>query len=139
MTRDRREGEAHVGDLKFRVIDTAGLEDAPEESLPGRMRMQTEAAIAEANAVVFLMDARAGVVPDDGHFAQMLLRSGKPVILAANKAEGRAGLAGAYESFRLGLGDPILLSAEHGDGMADLYQTIAAHEAGRARPRPRRR
>ncbi|MEM7565977.1 MAG: ribosome biogenesis GTPase Der [Pseudomonadota bacterium] len=128
VTRDRREGEAQFADLHFRVIDTAGLEDAPEESLPGRMRMQTEAAIDEADAVVFLMDARAGVMPDDEHFAQLLLKSGKPVILAANKAEGRAGQAGAYEAFRLGLGDPIILSAEHGDGMADLYQAIAAEE-----------
>lgn len=128
VTRDRREGEAQFADLRFNVIDTAGLEDADEESLPGRMRAQTEAAIEEADAVVFLMDAKAGVVPDDEHFAQLLLKSGKPVILAANKSEGRDGRAGAYEAFRLGLGDPILLSAEHGDGMVDLYQSIAAHE-----------
>ena len=126
VTRDRREGAAQFADLHFDVIDTAGLEDAPDETLPGRMRMQTEAAIAEADAVVFLMDARVGVVPDDTHFAQLLQRSGKPVILAANKAEGRAGQNGAYEAFQLGLGDPIILSAEHGDGMADLYQAIGA-------------
>jgi GTP-binding protein len=124
VTRDRREGTAHLGDLTFTIIDTAGLEEARPESLSGRMRAQTEAAIAGADAVLFLIDARAGVVPDDRVFANLLRRAGKPTILVANKSEGRKGLAGAYEGFDLGLGDPVAVSAEHGDGLADLYDAL---------------
>jgi GTPase len=124
VTRDRREGEARLGPLRFRVVDTAGLEEADEASLLGRMRAQTEAAVAEADAVLFVIDARAGLLPADRPFAELVRRSGKPVILVANKAEGGAGLAGAYEAFGLGLGDPVPLSAEHGEGLADLAEAL---------------
>jgi GTPase len=124
VTRDRREGEARLGDLEFRIIDTAGLEEATEESLLGRMRAQTEAAIGDAGIILFVIDARVGILPADRPFAELVRRSGKPVILIANKAEGGAGMAGAYEAFGLGLGDPVPLSAEHGEGMADLYEAL---------------
>src|ERR671927_1613113 len=101
VTRDRREGEARLGPLHFRVIDTAGLEEAEEATLLGRMRAQTEAAIAEADVVLFVVDARAGILPADKPFAEMARRSSKPVIVVANKAEGGAGLAGAYDAFSL--------------------------------------
>ncbi len=127
VTRDRREGEARLGDLEFRVIDTAGLEEATEESLLGRMRAQTEAAISDADVILFVIDARAGILPADRPFAEMVRRSGKPVILIANKAEGTGGMAGAYESFSLGLGEPVPLSAEHGEGMADLFEALMPH------------
>ncbi|MBQ0824415.1 ribosome biogenesis GTPase Der [Microvirga terrae] len=127
VTRDRREGEAKLGDLEFRIIDTAGLEEATEESLLGRMRAQTEAAIADADVILFVIDARAGILPADRPFAEMVRRSGKPVILIANKAEGSGGMAGAYEAFGLGLGEPVPLSAEHGEGMADLFEALMPH------------
>jgi GTP-binding protein len=129
VTRDRREGDARLGDLSFRIIDTAGLEEADESSLLGRMRAQTETAIAEADVVLFLIDARAGLLPADRPFAELARRSGKPVILVANKAEGGAGMAGAYEAFGLGLGDPVPLSAEHGEGLADLYEALEPYVA----------
>ena len=124
VTRDRREGEAELGWLQFRVIDTAGLEEADAESLSGRMRRQTEAAIAEADVVLFLIDARAGVLPADRTFAELVRRSGQPVVLLANKVEGRQGMEGAYEAFTLGLGDPVPISAEHGEGLADLIEAL---------------
>jgi GTP-binding protein len=127
VTRDRREGEARLGDLEFRIVDTAGLEEADENTLLGRMRSQTEAAIDDADVILFVIDARSGILPADKPFAELVRRSGKPVILLANKAEGAAGLAGAYDSFSLGLGDPVPLSAEHGEGMADLFQALAVH------------
>jgi GTP-binding protein len=132
VTRDRREGEARLGPLSFRIIDTAGLEEAEEGSLLRRMRDQTEAAIAEADVVLFLMDARAGVLPADRPFADLVRRSGKPVVLVANKAEGGAGLAGAYDAFALGLGEPVPFSAEHGEGMGELFDALLPHvgEAG---------
>ncbi len=126
VTRDRRAGEARLGDLNFTVIDTAGLEEGGVETLSGRMRAQTEAAIEDADAIFFLVDARVGVTPEDRHFASLARRAGKPLILIANKAEGRAGEAGAYEAFALGLGDPVPLSAEHGDGFAELYSALLA-------------
>ncbi len=126
VTRDRREGEARLGDLVFTIVDTAGLETGDGETLAGRMRAQTEAALADCDAVLFLIDARAGVTEGDRHFAQGVRRSGKPVILVANKAEGSAGRDGAYEAFNLGLGDPIAISAEHGEGLSDLYDALAA-------------
>ncbi|WP_201860241.1 ribosome biogenesis GTPase Der [Microvirga soli] len=127
VTRDRREGEARLGDLEFRIIDTAGLEEATEESLLGRMRAQTEAAIVDADVILFVIDARSGILPADRPFAEMVRRSGKPVILIANKAEGSSGMAGAYDAFSLGLGDPVPLSAEHGEGMADLFEALMPH------------
>jgi GTP-binding protein len=126
VTRDRREGEARLGDLVFTIVDTAGLETGDSDTLAGRMRAQTEAALADCDAVLFLVDARAGVTEGDRHFAQLVRRSSKPVILVANKAEGSAGRDGAYEAFSLGLGDPIAISAEHGEGLSDLYDALAA-------------
>jgi GTP-binding protein len=125
VTRDLREGDARLGDLRFTVIDTAGLEDATDDSLQGRMRRLTERAVAMADACLFVIDARAGITPDDTLFAGLLRRGGKPVILAANKAEGRAAEAGLIEAYELGLGEPIAVSAEHGEGMAELAVTLA--------------
>jgi GTPase len=124
VTRDRRLAEANIGELKFQVIDTAGLEEADAESLAGRMRAQTQMAIAEADVVLFLIDARAGLTPSDRFFADVARRSQKPVILVANKFEGKAGETGYYDSFELGLGDPVPLSAEHGTGLADLFEAL---------------
>lgn len=124
VTRDRREGEAHLGDLTFTVIDTAGLEEATGDSLEARMRRQTDTAIADADVCLLLMDARAGVTPLDKRFAQILRKSPTPVVLAANKCEGGAGEAGRMEAYELGLGAPIPLSAEHGEGLSALYQSL---------------
>lgn len=124
VTRDRREGAAHLGDLDFTIIDTAGLEESDNDTLSGRMRQQTEAAIGLADAIFFMIDARVGVTPTDRHFASLVRRASKPVILIANKAEGGRGEAGAYEAFDLGLGDPIALSAEHGDGFSELFSAL---------------
>jgi GTP-binding protein len=126
VTRDRREGEARIGDLDFIAIDTAGLDDAAPETLAGRMRLQTEEAARNADVSLFVIDARAGVTPLDSHFAEILRAMGRPVVLVANKAEGRAGDAGLLEAYSLGLGDPVAVSAEHGDGMADLQEAILA-------------
>ncbi|MGV7031459.1 ribosome biogenesis GTPase Der [Methylobacterium symbioticum] len=123
VTRDRREGDVQFGGLSFRVIDTAGLEEADDDTLTGRMRMQTEAAILAADVVLFVIDARAGVLPADQPFAELVRRSGVPVILIANKAEGGA-IAGAYEAFSLGLGDPVPFSAEHGEGLGELHEAL---------------
>lgn len=124
VTRDRRRADASIGQLKFQVIDTAGLEEADEDSLEGRMRSQTEKAIEEADISLFLIDARSGLLPADATFAKLLRKSGKPVILAANKAEGRKAESGFYEAFKLGFGEPIGLSAEHGLGMGDLHDEL---------------
>jgi GTPase len=129
VTRDRREGEASLGDLRFRVIDTAGLDAAEEGSLGARMQAQTERAVDAADVALFLVDARSGVTPLDRHFADLLRRRKTPVVLVANKAEGRSGAAGLYEAFALGLGEPVAVSAEHGDGMADLYGALAPFAA----------
>ncbi|MBV8685558.1 MAG: ribosome biogenesis GTPase Der [Alphaproteobacteria bacterium] len=124
VTRDRREGEASLLGLDFRVIDTAGYEDEDPATLPGRMRAQTEAAVAEADAALFLVDARAGLTPLDEEIGRWLRAGATPVILAANKAEGRAGEAGVMEAYGLGLGEPIPISAEHGEGVVDLFEHL---------------
>ncbi|MGD1935140.1 MAG: ribosome biogenesis GTPase Der [Candidatus Phaeomarinobacter sp.] len=124
VTRDRREGTAELGDLKFTVIDTAGFEDAGGDVLPARMRRQTEAAIEAADVCLFLVDARAGLTPLDEEIARILRKGDTPVILAANKCEGKAAEAGRIEAFRLGLGEPLGISAEHGEGTSDLYQAL---------------
>jgi GTP-binding protein len=124
VTRDWREAPVSVGDLSFRLIDTAGLEEAAAETLAGRMRRQTEAAIAEADLVLFLIDARAGITPADEHFAAVLRTSGRPVVVVANKTESAAADPGVLEAYALGFGDPIPASAEHGIGMPDLYDAI---------------
>ena len=126
VTRDRRFATGRLGDLDLELIDTAGFEDVADESLEARMRVQTERAIDEADVALFVVDAREGVVALDEVFAEILRKRDKPVVLAANKAEGRAGEAGALEAFGLGLGEPVPISAEHGEGMADLYAAIAA-------------
>ena len=126
VTRDRREGDAQLGDLAFKVIDTAGLEDAERDSLSARMQAHTAAAIAQADAILFLIDARAGASASDRVFADMVRKSGKHAILVANKSEGRAGEAGALEAYALGLGDPVAISAEHGEGLAELYGALRA-------------
>ncbi|MBO6784180.1 MAG: ribosome biogenesis GTPase Der [Alphaproteobacteria bacterium] len=126
VTRDRREGEGRLADLSFRVVDTAGLEDAFDDSLPARMRRQTEAAIDDADLVLLVVDARAGITPLDEHFADWLRSRGANVLLIANKCEGRAGEAGYLEAYSLGLGEPVALSAEHGEGIHLLYDAIAA-------------
>jgi GTP-binding protein len=126
VTRDRREGEARLGDLSFKVIDTAGLEDAERKTLSARMQAQTAAAMAQADAVLFLVDARDSATATDRAFANLVRRSGKPTILVANKTEGRAGAAGALESYALGLGEPIAISAEHGEGLVELYDALRA-------------
>jgi GTPase len=124
VTRDRREGEASLGDLSFTVIDTAGLEDSGPETLSGRMRAQTETAIAQADAIFFMIDARIGPTPDDRQFAKLARKSGKPTVLIANKMEGTAGQPGRYDSYALGLGEPIGISAEHNEGLVDLYDAL---------------
>jgi GTP-binding protein len=125
VTRDRAYAKARLGDRELELIDTAGFEDVRDASLEARMRVQTEAAVAEADAVLFMIDARAGVTPLDKTFAEVLRRSGKPVILAANKCEGAAGDAGLYEAYELGLGEPIPISAAEGDGLSDLYRALS--------------
>ncbi|MBX3529132.1 MAG: ribosome biogenesis GTPase Der [Rhizobiaceae bacterium] len=124
VTRDRRIHAAKLQDLRFEVIDTAGFEEAAPASLAARMRRQTETAIGEADIVVFMVDARAGILPDDRAFADVVRRSGKPVVLVANKSESRAAEAGAVEAWELGLGEPVAISSEHGLGLPDLRDAI---------------
>ncbi|WP_026617997.1 ribosome biogenesis GTPase Der [Ensifer aridi] len=126
VTRDRRPGDAKLVDLKFRIIDTAGLEQSAPDSLQGRMWAQTEAAIDEADLSLFVIDAKAGLTPADETLAEMLRRRGKPVVVVANKAEARGSEGGFYDAFTLGLGEPCPVSAEHGQGMLDLRDAIIA-------------
>jgi GTPase len=127
VTRDRREGEAKLLGLDFRVIDTAGFEDEDAASLPGRMRQQTEAAVRDSDAALLLIDAREGLTALDEEIGRWLRAESTPIIVVANKVEGRSGEAGALEGYRLGLGDPIPISAEHGEGMADLFEALRPH------------
>jgi len=124
VTRDRRTHEARLQDLSFDVIDTAGFEDEAPQTLAGRMREQTEIAIGEADIILFMVDARSGLLPDDRAFADIVRRTGKPVVLAANKAEARGAQGGAVEAWELGLGEPVEISAEHGLGMSDLRDAL---------------
>jgi GTP-binding protein len=125
VTRDLREGDGRIGGLRFTVIDTAGLEEAEADSLPGRMRALTERAVDEADVALFVIDARIGVTPQDEVFADILRRRARHVLLLANKAEGRGGLSGAMEAWSLGLGEPVPFSAEHGEGMEALHDALA--------------
>lgn len=127
VTRDRREGEAHLLGLDFKIVDTAGYEDEDPQSLPGRMRRQTELAVRTADVVLFVIDARAGLTPLDEEIARWLRSSDTPVVLLGNKAEARAAEDGLMECWSLGLGEPVAISAEHGQGLADLFQAILPH------------
>jgi GTPase len=124
VTRDRREGEGRIADLKFWVVDTAGLEDAAPGSLGERMQAQTERALADVDVALLVIDAREGITEGDRHFTGWLRRKGKPVLLLANKAEGRVSLSTIGEAYSLGLGDPLPISAEHGEGLAELYERL---------------
>jgi GTPase len=126
VTRDWKEAVGRIGPLAFRLRDTAGLEDAAPESLAGRMQAQTEAALGDTDLALLVIDARAGVTPLDAHFARWLRRSGRKVVLVANKCEGRAGESGLGEAFGLGLDAPVAISAEHGDGLGELYEAMQA-------------
>ncbi len=129
VTRDRREGWARIGPLRFRAIDTAGLEEAAPETVAGRMMAQTERALEEADAALLLIDGRAGVTPADEYFARQLRRLQVPIVLAVNKCEGGAAEGGIAESHSLGLGQPIPISAEHGEGLADLYDALSPFDS----------
>jgi GTPase len=126
VTRDRREGEARLGGLEFTIIDTAGLDEGVRGSLTARMQEQTATAIKLADALMFVVDARAGLTPTDRAFADFARRANKPVVLVANKSEGKHGDAGALEAYALGLGDPVQISAEHGEGLSELYEALRA-------------
>jgi GTP-binding protein len=136
VTRDRKEAQATIGGLPVILVDTAGLEEAPPETIPGRMRASSEAALRAADLALFVVDARAGITPADRAFAAWLRRSSLPVILVANKAEGRLGAQAALEAYELGLGDPVPVSAEHGDGIGTLHDEVRDRlgDAGRAEP-----
>ena len=125
VTRDRREARGRLGDLELCLIDTAGYDDSEKDGLDAEMRTQTEIAIADADLCLLLIDARSGVTPLDEIFADVIRRSGKPVLLLANKCEGKAGLGGLMDAFALGMGDPIGVSAAHGDGMGELYMAVS--------------
>jgi GTPase len=125
VTRDRKEAEAQLRGRMVKLIDTAGLEESAPETLAGRMRASSASAVSQADLVLFVLDARAGVTPQDEHFAQWLRRQGKPVLLVANKAEGRTATSSILDAYSLGLGDPVGVSAEHGEGVADLMSEIA--------------
>lgn len=127
VTRDRREGDANLLGLTFKVIDTAGFEDHDPASLPGRMRAQTEAAVHSADVALFMVDARTGVTPLDEEIARWLRDADTPIVIVANKAEGREGEAGVSDAWRLGLGEPFGISAEHGQGIVDLFDALLPH------------
>ena len=128
VTRDRRYATGRIGDLELELIDTAGFEDVDDASLEARMRIQTEKAVDEADVSLFVFDSREGVVPLDQIFADLLRRRNRPVVVIANKAEGKAGDIGTNEGYALGLGEPLALSAEHGEGIADLYQVLVRYD-----------
>src|ERR1700761_4337177 len=127
LTRDWREAEGHLSDLTFKVIDTAGLEESFDNSIPGRMRQQTERALERADMALLVIDARIGITPMDRHFADWARKQGIPAALIANKCESKVGISGMYEAYELGLGEPIAISAEHGQGLDELYTLLRPH------------
>ena len=131
VTRDRRFGDAKLGNLNFEVIDTAGLEEATKDSIEAGMQHQTDLALEQADGVLLMIDARAGITPLDRHFAEKLRRAKVPVILVANKCEGKAGMPGLAESYGLGLGEPLAFSAEHGEGLSELYDALLPYAGER--------
>src|SRR5580700_6793301 len=136
VTRDRRLGAGRLGDIDLELIDTAGFENQDDESLAARMQQQMEQAIDDADVVALVVDAREGITPLDRVFVELLRRKDKPVVLLANKAEGRAAQAGVAEAFSLGIGEPLSISAEHGDGLSDLYDALAPYAAEQAEDEP---
>lgn len=140
VTRDRREGDANLLGLEFLIVDTAGFEDQDAATLPGRMRVQTEKAVREADAALFMIDGRAGVTPLDEEIARWLRSEDTPIILVVNKAEGKQGETGLLESYALGFDNPIALSAEHGEGIVDLFDAlrpiVEAYDAAEAETLP---
>ena len=125
VTRDRKEAVCEIGGRKVLVVDTAGLEEAAPDTLPGRMRASTATAVDQADLVLFIFDAKAGLIPEDRHFGTWLRRKDRPVLVVANKAEGRGGIANAMEAYELGFGEPVAISAEHNEGVYDLMTEIA--------------
>jgi GTP-binding protein len=136
VTRDSKDAEAQLRGRMVRLMDTAGLEESPPDTLAGRMRTGSQTAVSQADLVLFVLDARAGVTPQDEHFAQWLRRQGKPVLLVANKAEGRMATSSILDAYSLGLGDPVGVSAEHGEGVADLMSEIADRLPPEPQPEP---
>lgn len=138
VTRDRKEAPAHLGDLRFTVIDTAGLEESAPESLPARMKAQTERAVGQVQLVLLVIDARDGVTPADRHFARWLRETGVAVVLVANKCDARDSESGVLEAYSLGLGEPVAISAVHGEGLADLYAAIRDFMASKGLEKPKK-
>ena len=136
VTRDRISGQARLGHLRFTAVDTAGLDEGPPESLEGRLRQQTAAALAEADVALMLIDAKSGLTALDRHFARWLRRADTPVILVANKCEGMAAESLASEAWGLGLGPPVPLSAQNGEGLADLAEALSAQMPAAAADAP---
>ena len=126
VTRDRKEAVCELDGRKVVMVDTAGLEEAPPDTLPGRMRASTSTAVDQADLVLFVFDAKAGLIPEDRHFGTWLRRKDRPVLVIANKAEGKGGIANAMEAYELGFGEPVAVSAEHNEGIYDLMSEIAA-------------
>ncbi|MEI7669644.1 MAG: ribosome biogenesis GTPase Der, partial [Pseudomonadota bacterium] len=136
VTRDRREGRGNIGPLEFNIFDTAGLEKAKKETLAARMTEQSEQALAQVDVALFVIDGRVGVTSEDKHFANFIRKSGKPIILVVNKAEGGKAKDSVAEAWSLGFGEPVAISAEHGEGMADLYNALAVHDKSDEEQKP---
>ena len=141
VTRDRREAQGYIGPMRFTVYDTAGLENAKEGSLAQRMSNQSERAVLDADVVLFVIDGRAGITPEDKHFAARIRKTGKPVVLLVNKCEGGKGLDTVQEAYRMGFGDPVPFSSAHGEGLGELFEALLpyAGELPEEEPKKKRR